>query len=111
MVVIFVVAGKHFFCFGAGIIGNCVAYSIIISMLVDERIDEYVSSSFFLGFRLSICSRVCISTSIALIARSHCLKRLRTSFIAAGSMRITLYNPVIEQTLHAGEKQQGPSAC
>lgn len=53
MVVIFVVAGKHFFCFGAGIIGNCVAYSIIISMLVDERIDEYVSSFFFLdlGYR------------------------------------------------------------
>lgn len=39
------------------------------------------------------------------------LKRLRTSFIAAGSMRITLYNSVIEQTLHAREKQQGPSAC
>lgn len=53
MVVIFVVAGNHFFCFGDGIIGNCVAYSIIISMLVDGRIDEYVRSSFFLdlGYR------------------------------------------------------------
>lgn len=54
MVVVFVVAGIHFFCFGDGIIGNCVACSIIISMLVDGRIDEYVRSSFFflvLGYR------------------------------------------------------------
>lgn len=73
MVVIFVVAGNHFFCFEDGVIGNCVAYGIIISRLVDGRIDEYGSNSFFFfGFRLSICSRVCTSTSIALIARSHC---------------------------------------
>lgn len=61
MVVVFVVAGVHLFCFEDGVIGNCVANGIIISgMLVNERIDEYVNSSFF-GFRLSICSRVCIS--------------------------------------------------
>lgn len=47
MVVVFVVAGIHSFCFEDGVIGNCVAYSIIISMLVDGRIDEYVSSLFF----------------------------------------------------------------
>lgn len=54
MVVVFVVAGIHSFCFEDGVIGNCVAYSIIISMLVDGRIDEYVRSFFFflvLGYR------------------------------------------------------------
>lgn len=34
MVVVCVVAGIHFFCFEDGVIGNCVAYGIIISMLV-----------------------------------------------------------------------------
>lgn len=47
MVVVFVVAGIHFFCFEDGIIGNCVAIGIMISMFVAGRIDEYVSSSFF----------------------------------------------------------------
>lgn len=34
MVVVFVVAGGHLFCFEDGVIGNCVAYGIIIFMLV-----------------------------------------------------------------------------
>lgn len=53
MVVVHVVAGIQSFCFEDGVIGNCVAYGIIISMLVDGGIDEYVSSSFFLvlGYR------------------------------------------------------------
>lgn len=40
MVEVFVVAGIHSFCFEDGVIGNCVAYGIIISMLVGGRIDE-----------------------------------------------------------------------
>lgn len=40
MVVVFVVAGIHFFCFEDAVIGNCVAHGIIISMLVGGRIDE-----------------------------------------------------------------------
>lgn len=40
MVVIVVVAGIHLFCFEDGIIGNCVAYGVIISTLVSGGIDE-----------------------------------------------------------------------
>lgn len=50
MVVVFVVAGIHLFCFEDGIIGNCVAIGIMIFMLVGGRIDEYVSSSLFFWF-------------------------------------------------------------
>lgn len=59
MVVVLVVTGIHTFCFEDGVIGNCVAYGIIISgMLVGGRIDAYVSSSFLLfllvlGYRIA----------------------------------------------------------
>lgn len=43
MVVVFVAADMDFFCFGDGIIGNYVAYGMIISGLVGgEYIDEYL---------------------------------------------------------------------
>lgn len=48
-----------------------------------------------------------LKTSKAMIARSHCLKRLRTSFIAAGSMTTTAYNA--DQALKNGCRNNSES--